>query len=141
MEDAELVKSTLTRQGKAIQDKQRKLLEAHYVGAIPLELLRSEQQSLAQQLAAVDERLLVSDVRFEGMRTSLTQALDLAEDCEAAYRDAPDHVRRWFNQAFFSRILVTEEDTNGQLTPAMHRLASSRPAVLGPKENTTFRGA
>jgi site-specific DNA recombinase len=44
-----------------------------------------------------------------------------------AYRTAPDQVRRWLNQAFFTRILVTEEEIEVEFTPAMRTLLASVP--------------
>ena len=135
MGDAEVVQSTLRRQEASLRDKQRKLLEAHYANAIPLELLRVEQEQIGAQLAAISERLDASDVRFETLRSNLTRALDLAQDCDAAYRSAPDHVRRWFNQAFFRRILIDDEGTEGELTSTMHELIRpARPRPQGQNE-------
>jgi site-specific DNA recombinase len=134
-EDAELVRATLTRQRITLQDKQRKLLEAHYANAIPLELLRSEQDQIGGQIRAIDERLSASAVKFETLQTNLARALDLAEDCLAAYRDAPNHVRRWFNQAFFTRIMISDEGTNGEMTPTMKELTRPAPSPGTPAES------
>ena len=41
----------------------------------------------------------------------LNAAISLVGDCERAYREASDTVRRQFNQAFFTQILVDDEYT------------------------------
>ena len=103
-----------------------------------LELLRSEQDQMARQLAAIETRMSASDVRFEMLESNLKVALDLAEDCYSAYLSAPAHVRRWFNQTFFTRILITDEDAEGQLTGAILSVTTaagrSRAEDVGNKE-------
>ena len=131
MEDAEVVQSTLRRQQEALHDKQRKLLEAHYANAIPLELLRVEQDQISAQLAAISVRLDASDTRFETLRSNLSRTLDLAQNCDEAYSNAPDHFRRWFNQAFFRRILIDDEGTTGELTATMETFTTKQHPTRG----------
>ena len=40
----------------------------------------------------------------------LADTLDLTRDCHAAYLQANDHTRRLFNQAFFAKIYIDEND-------------------------------
>ena len=134
VEDAELVRATLLKQESDIRERQRKLLEAHYAAAVPLELLRSEQDQMARQLAAITGRLTASDVRFEVLETNLKVALDLAQDCYSAYSIAPNHVRRWFNQTFFSRILITDEEANGEMTGALQCVTTAARGAGGRGE-------
>ena len=108
-DEIKLVRSELENQQRKLQDRQRKLLEAHYANAIPLDLMRSEQTQLNHQLVAVAERLEQTNIRHEDIQSNLLTALDLIENCYDAYRRAPDHVRRQFNQALFTRIEVTQD--------------------------------
>ena len=56
------------RQRRALTER-AKLLEAQYAGALPLDLLKSEQERLARELGYLEERLsaleLTSDARHE----------------------------------------------------------------------------
>lgn len=47
----------LRREKDVLERKRKKLLEAHYSDAIPLDLLKSEQQKIAKQLAAIDSQI------------------------------------------------------------------------------------
>ena len=51
---------TLEVQRGRLINERSKLLQAHYAGAVPLDLLKSEQDRIGGQLALVDGRLLVS---------------------------------------------------------------------------------
>ena len=93
---------------KALRDEQRKLLEAHYADAIPLELLKSEQARISAEIAASTQRLEAVATEFTTAEANLDRALALVQDCEAAYLDASDKVRRQFNQAFFKRLLIDD---------------------------------
>jgi site-specific DNA recombinase len=47
---------------------------------------------------------------FDTVEKNLDRALELATDCASAYREAPESVRRMFNQVFFERVLVFPDD-------------------------------
>ena len=90
--------------------QRQKLLEAHYAGAIPLDLLKSEQERLSAQYDRIQGEITSADANFEQAREILADTLDLARDCHAAYLQADDNTRRLFNQAFFSKIYIDEDD-------------------------------
>ena len=49
----------------------------------------------------------------------------MVQDCETAYREAPDRLRRQFNQACFKRILIDDEYTvTGELAEPFETLLS-----------------
>ncbi len=98
------------RRTKLIAQRQ-KLLDAHYAGAIPLDLLKTEQDRIASQLLNVEQRLDAANTTYEAARARLADCLDLARDCHAAYLQADDNTRRLFNQAFFHKIYIDEDDT------------------------------
>ena len=90
--------------------QRQKLLDAHYAGAIPVDLLKSEQERIATQLHRIQEQLTVVDADFEQARSVLADTLDLTRDCHSAYLEASDNTRRLFNQAFFAKIYIDEDD-------------------------------
>lgn len=99
-----------------LRSEQSKLLQAHYADAIPLELLRTEQQRIATELKAAQNRLMATQANFETINENLDKALKLAGDCHAMYLDANSRVRRLMNQAFFTRLVIDREgDITGEL--------------------------
>ena len=107
---------------------------AHYAGAVPLELLKEEQERLGRELAGIERALKSYEADATLVRSHLDQALDLLEDCHRMYTAAPDHLKKLLNQVFFTRILINPEtDENGHIIVPPDRLAP-RP---GQEENTS----
>ena len=98
----------LKREQEKLERERQKLLEAHYAGAIPLDLLGREQERISRALQKIAAQLEATSTQYEGIERNLQLALDLTVDCGAAYRDAPEHIKRMFNQAFFSKVLVIQ---------------------------------
>ena len=102
---AKAVRSLTTRRTN-IEDRRRRLLHAHYEGAIPLELLKEEQAKLSTELSQIERQLAAYQADAAEVRQHLTQALDLLEDCHRLYQAAPAHLKKLLNQVFFQRVLV-----------------------------------
>ncbi len=112
---AKAVRSLTTRRTN-IEDKRRRLLHAHYEGAIPLDLLKEEQAKLSTELNQIERQLTAYQADAAEVRQHLTQALDLLEDCHRLYQAAPDHLKKLLNQVFFQRVLVNPlVDEEGQV--------------------------
>ena len=106
----------MEQQRTTLTAQRQKLLDAHYAGAVPLDLLRTEQDRIARQLARIQEQLQDAEANFEQARTMLADTLDLTRDCYAAYLEANDSTRRLFNQAFFAKIYIDEDDETRERT-------------------------
>ena len=102
---AKAIRSLTTRRTN-IEDKRRRLLHAHYEGAIPLDLLKEEQAKLTSELSHIERQLAAYKTDAAEVRQHLTQALDLLEDCHRLYQAAPPHLKKLLNQVFFERVLV-----------------------------------
>jgi site-specific DNA recombinase len=101
---------------RKLQGEREKLLQAHYADAITLDLLKREQDRITTAMAAVEGRLAAIAADFKTAETNLHRALDRAGDCQTAYREASDRMRRQFNLAFFKRLLIHDEGTvSGEL--------------------------
>lgn len=96
----------LRREKDKLERKRKKLLEAHYNDAIPLDLLKSEQQKIAKQLAAIDHQAKAYDYTFTTVIERLDDAIELITDCGLTYRLANDKMKKLMNQAIFTRLLV-----------------------------------
>jgi site-specific DNA recombinase len=90
----------------SLSAQRTKLLEAHYADAIPLDLLKLEQERISREVAEAERVLAARQVAFTEIEDTLEKALGLAADCQRAYREAGPQVRRLFNQAFFKKLLV-----------------------------------
>ena len=97
---------SLTVRRTNLEDERRRLLQAHYGGAVPLELLKEEQDRLGRELAGIQRQLDAYQADAKLVRAHVEQALDLLEDCYRLYMAAPDHLRKQLNQVFFERVLV-----------------------------------
>jgi site-specific DNA recombinase len=94
---------------RTLRSEQQKLLDAHYADAIPLDLLKTEQSRITTEVITAKTRLTDIDCNFAIAEANLARALVLARDCETAYQEASDKVRRQFNQVFFKRLLIDDE--------------------------------
>jgi len=109
-------RSRLQWRVNALTKEQQKLLDAHYADAIPLDLLKKEQSRITSELVSAKARLARLALDYSTAETNLTHALTLARDCESAYRESSDKVRRQFNQVFFKRLLIDDNyEIDGEL--------------------------
>ncbi|GAA4404532.1 hypothetical protein GCM10023147_47110 [Tsukamurella soli] len=113
---SEAQRQQLDQQRIDLEARRKKLLDAHYAGAVPLDLLKTEQDNIASQLDRIATQLANAASDYEGARAALAETLDLTRDCHAAYLEAGDATRRLFNQAFFSKIYIDEDDQTRERT-------------------------
>lgn len=105
----------LDKQKKRLLDERSKLLQAHYAGAIPLDLMKQEQDRIAEQLARIETRLEASLLNIEVVENNLRTALNYASNCHAGYLEANSSVRRLFNQAFFDKVYLEQDHVRVEL--------------------------
>ncbi len=86
-------------------------MEAHFNDAIPLSLMKREQESISKQLATVEHEIKVRNTTFEDIKANLSLAFDLIEDCGKTYRFANDGIKRLMLQALFEKIWIDDEGT------------------------------
>jgi site-specific DNA recombinase len=109
--DAEREQGVQERRLRKLQGEREKLLQAHYADAIPLDLLKSEQDRLATAIASAEGRLTAIAADYKTAETNLHKALTRAGDCQAAYDEATSRMRRQFNLTFFKRLIIHDEAT------------------------------
>ena len=118
----------LTTRQQQLENQRHKLLEAHYEGAIPLDLLKKEQEQLTSGILAIQRELDGYTADAALVEQHLTQALDLLEDCHRLYLAVPDRLKKLLNQVFFERILVN---------PAVDE--DGRPIIPPPALQTSLK--
>ena len=107
----------LEREKGKLERKQRKLLEAHYADAIPLDLFKEEQDAIADMIDSIERQLELHDNLFGEVRERLRKTLAIMEGCGETYQLAPEHIKRAYNQALFDKIYVTLGDGTCEITP------------------------
>ena len=112
-----------------IERQQKKLLEAHFNDAIPLSLLKSEQERLSRQLAAIEHEIAVRNTTFSQIKANLTMAFDLIENCGNTYRRANDSTKRLMVQALFKKVWLDRDEN------LMTEYNDAYKCILGPAEN------
>ena len=100
----------LQKEKAKLEHQRKKLLEAHYNDAIPLDLMKSEQKEIAKKLSAIDYDIKMHNTTFDEIMDNLEAALDLIEDCGQTYRMASAQTKRLLNQAIFKRFLIYNGD-------------------------------
>jgi site-specific DNA recombinase len=126
--DSELMQQETERTGERVRqqlranqllEERQKLLQAHYAGAIPMELLRSEQARISIELEAAHRLLAGAAAHVALLVAAIDATLCRLDDCHRTYEEAGPKQRREMNQAVFRRIEVSDDDTIvGELTEA-----------------------
>ena len=109
----------LVSERSKLQIERRSLLHAHHAGAVPLDLLKEEQERISRRLGFLDSRIDAGNIEYEQARAHLEDCLALADDAHAIYMSLDDSLRRIANQAFFERIYIFEEN-NTHFADALH---------------------
>ncbi len=117
-----------------VKDRRKKLLDAHYQGAIPTDMLKSEMQRLTVELASAEGELAVASANLTDLEDQLRRALVAAGHCAEAYEKAPPAVRRQLNQGFFKKLYIDEDgDVQG-----VDRHEPFAPLLTGVNEAYAF---
>jgi site-specific DNA recombinase len=98
----------LTRTLAKATDERGKLLQAFYANAIPLDLLKSEQDRIGVAEHAAKDELQATEGDLEGWQDVLRTAIRLAGNCHAAYPKARPSVRRRFNDAVLEAVYIRD---------------------------------
>ena len=72
-----------------------------------MELFTAEQKTVKTALSSIVERIEAHGTHYGEIKSKLAQALELLENCGAAYSIAPERIKRAFNQAIFEKILIS----------------------------------
>lgn len=88
-EQAEAEAARQRRRLAKLNEEREKLLHAYYAGAVPVDLLRTEQDRLASETRHAQGHLEAAEASFGDVADTLDKALDLLADCQRAYLAAP----------------------------------------------------
>jgi hypothetical protein len=130
-------RTVLTKKLARITDERQKLLRAFYGNAIPVELLKSEQDRLTGQERAAKQELDIAESDLDDWQDILRTAINLAGNCHAAYLKARPSVRRRFNQAVLEAVYVKDRQVHRAefsevFGPLFSRPGSNKPLEVVP---------
>jgi hypothetical protein len=134
-EEVEVESQALERQKQRLLVERTKLLQAHYADAIPLDLLRSEQARIADQLDYIKERLEATGRQEAVVNFNLSRALRLATNVYDAYRASDSTRRRLLNQAFFKKLIIDIDGVRSEFAEPYDILLS--PQLRVTQETTS----
>lgn len=100
----------LTANRTRLEAESDKLLAAHFADAIDLPTLKRHQDRIRAGLADIQQRLAEHDEHHTGGRAFLHDSLRLLTDAHHAYARSDDGNRRLANQAFYTRLELTEDE-------------------------------
>ena len=106
----------LTAQRDKLEAERLKLVQAHYADAIPLDLLKSEQDRIRASLDQITTRLDNLTDTYTYARAGLDQLTELLVDLDNLYNKCEPAERRILNRALFTRITIDDEE-NATYTP------------------------
>ena len=119
-----------------------KLLTAYYAGAVPLDQFRAEQDRITSAASDAKRQLTGAEAGSAEVEEAVLKVISLLGDCHAAYRDAPNHVRRLFNQSFFKRLEIDMRSVTGaELTNVIDTVLGFRVARPAPERSDYQRQA
>jgi site-specific DNA recombinase len=104
-ENAERAKKRRT----GLLDERAKLLQAHYAGAVPVDLLKTEMDRLTRALAEADTEITKAGTSLDAITQTLHDALVVAGNCQEQYETAPPAIRRQINQGFFAKLYLGQD--------------------------------
>jgi site-specific DNA recombinase len=107
-EAAETKQRAVRRLGEA-KMQQEKLLQAHYSGAVPMDLMKSEMARLSREVMEANQAIADATRGVENLEETLRRALEIAQDCARAYADGTPMIRRLMNQGLFERLYINED--------------------------------
>lgn len=118
----------LTKKLAKLADERQKLLQAFYANAIPLELLKTEQDRVTAAEQSAKAELVVTEDDLAGWQDVLSTAIQLAGNCHAAYLKARASVRRRFNEALLDAVYVKDRKIARAEFSAVFAPLFSRPS-------------
>ena len=104
-------RALLNTQKDKLGAERLKLVQAHYADAIPLDLLKAEQDRIRANLDAIEHRLANLATSYEDAREGLDQLADILTDLGDVYTRCEPAERRILNQALFDKIILDDEQT------------------------------
>ncbi|MFZ0664666.1 MAG: recombinase family protein, partial [Acidimicrobiales bacterium] len=99
LDGAEKLAQKTRKRIQHLEAERRRLLQAHLSGAVPLELLKEEQNRITRQLAQAGAELVNTEIDWVNVERNVNAAVKLASQLSDIYLRADPTLRRRINQA------------------------------------------
>ncbi|MFC7580737.1 zinc ribbon domain-containing protein [Schaalia naturae] len=103
-------RALLEAQKNRLEDERLKLIQARYAEAIPLDLLKIEQDRIQTSLITITNRLDSLATTYTSARKGLDQITDILTNLGALYAKCDPAERRLLNRALFTKIIVDDDE-------------------------------
>jgi hypothetical protein len=107
--DAEFTLDEARRRVRAVKDEQAVLMKAHYAGAVPVDVLKTEMERTTRELEAAGKQTATAARTLKQTDEQLERALNVARLCREQYATATDAERRLVNQGLFKKMFIAED--------------------------------
>lgn len=129
-------RATLSAQKAKLEAEQVKLLQAHYADAIPIDLLKTEQDRIRASLHAINSRLDSLGTLYANAKIGLDAILDILTDLGDLYAKAEPAERRMLNRALFTKITI--DDAEHVTTEPVQTIATILATDTSPNNARTL---
>jgi hypothetical protein len=92
-----------------VTKEQEALLNAHYAGAVPLHVLKSEMERTTRELDTAAAQIGAAEQSLEQFDEQLERALEVARFSRESYSEALPSERRLLIQGLFEKLLIAED--------------------------------
>ena len=127
-------RATLSAQKAKLEAEQVKLLQAHYADAIPIDLLKTEQDRIRASLHAINSRLDSLGTLYTNAKIGLNAILDILTDLGDLYAKAEPAERRMLNRALFTKITIDDAWGVTLLVDSRYQEGTTRRDVIETQE-------
>ncbi len=125
LEGAEKAADRARKRILKLEAERRNLLQAYMAEAVPLDLLKEEQNRITRELAQAGGELANTEVDWETVSKRLSAAIKLVSQLHDIYIGASDATRKRINQAVWEGFDVDDEGVVGaRLTDPMAALVA-----------------
>ncbi len=104
--DARFTLGEARRRHTVLKNEQAALMKAHYAGAVPLDILKSEMDRITREVDAAEHQIAVSEQALDQLDEQLERALEVARLCHEQYAGAVAAERRLLNQGLFEKLFI-----------------------------------
>jgi len=91
-----------------LQHERQRLARGVVTGTIPGDLARDEHQRIDHELEQANRVLGTAEMIYAKIEQTLNKALELLSRCDEVYRLGGPQIRRWANQCFFEKLLISD---------------------------------
>lgn len=107
--DARFTLDEARRRCRALKNEQSALMKAHYAGAVPLDIPKSEMNRITREVDATEHQIASSEQALEQLDEQLDRALEVARLCHEQYVNAVPAERRLLNQGLFQKLFIGQD--------------------------------